>query len=368
MSALRVETITCSERLAALAPSWSDLWERCPEATPFQAPEWLLPWWEHLGRGRLCTLAVWRADRLVGLASLFVERYFHLPLWRLALLGTGNTDYLDVLLDPAESTPVLQALQSAIQATPIRWDFCDLQQLRVGTALLGAAVPPSFRHVIREQEVCPVLTLPAVEDPVVAVLPVKLRSNLRYYQRRLEREGGTFALADSDTVGEALEALFQLHGARWRKRKLPGVFTSPRVRRFHHEAAQRFAQRGWLRLHTLSLGGRFRAVLYCFHCRNRGYYYAGGFDPALARLSPGTVLTGRAVQSAADEGAREFDFLRGDEPYKYTWAAVNRTNYRCLYWRERSAGAVAPRLTTLEHRLECHAKRFARWLQRHAAS
>jgi CelD/BcsL family acetyltransferase involved in cellulose biosynthesis len=368
MPTLRVETITHSERLAALAPHWSDLWERCPEATPFQAPEWLLPWWEHLGRGRLCTLAVWRADRLVGLAPLFVERYFHLPLRRLALLGTGNTDYLDVLLDPTESAVALPALQSAIQAAPVRWDFCDLQQLRAETALLASGVPPSLRGVVREQEVCPVLTLPAVEDPLAVALPTKLRSNLRYYQRRLKREGGTFTLAAPNAVEDALDALFQLHGARWRKRKLPGVFTSSRVRRFHHEVARRFAGRGWLQLHTLTLSGQVRAVLYCFLCRDRAYYYAGGFDPALARLSPGTVLTGRAVQSAADEGAREFDFLRGDEPYKYTWAAVNRTNYRCLYWRDRCAGVVAPLLTTLEHRVECRAKRLARWLQQHAAS
>lgn len=368
MPALRIETITRSERLASLAPHWSDLWERCPEATPFQAPEWLLPWWEHLGRGRLCTLALWRADRLVGLAPLFVEPYFHLPLRRLALVGTGNTDYLDLLLDPAESARALPALLNAIQDAPIRWDFCDLQQLRAGTALLEAGVHPSLRSVVREQEVCPVLTLPAAEDPFAAALPARLRSNLRYYQRRLEREGSTFALAAPDAVKGALEALFWLHGARWRKRKLPGVFTSSRVRRFHHDAARRFSRRGWLRLHTLTLGGQIRAVLYCFHCRDRAYYYASGFDPALARLSPGTVLTGRAVQAAADEGAREFDFLRGDEPYKYTWAAVNRTNYRYLYWRDRSAGAVAPVLTALEHRLECRAKCLARWLQHHAAS
>lgn len=359
MPDLRLETITTSERLHALRPHWSDLWERCPDATPFQSAEWLLPWWEHLGRGRLSTFALWQSERLVGLAPLSVQRYFGLPLRRLVLIGTGNTDYLDVLLDPEFASAALQQIGVAL-VTISGWDFCDFQQLRPESPLLGMGVAP-LRDVVIVQEVCPVLSLAGSSlDPV---LPTRLRSNLRYYGRRLERDGGAFEIATRDTVAANLNALFELHGARWRKRKLPGVFTNDRVRRFHHAAARGFADRGWLQLHRLTMADKVRAALYCFTCRGRGYYYAGGFDPALARWSPGTVLTGRAIQSAATGGSHEFDFLRGDEPYKYTWGAVDRVNRRRLLWRPGTPGATAPRLMALERRAEHQAKRFARWLQ-----
>jgi CelD/BcsL family acetyltransferase involved in cellulose biosynthesis len=32
-------------------------------------------------------------------------------------------------------------------------------------------------------------------------------------------------------------------------------------------------------------------------------------------------------------GARTFDFLRGDEPYKYEWGAVDETVHRLLVTR-----------------------------------
>jgi len=360
MPNLRIETITTIDRLHTIRPGWSRLWERCPDATPFQSPEWLLPWWKHLGRGRLNTLALWEVDRLVGLAPLFTQRYFGLPLRRLALIGTGNTDYLDLLLDPQSAVSSREQLDKALTQATTGWDFCDFQQLGPQSPLLRMDLSP-LRDQSFEQEVCPVLTL-SNASPEGAV-PARLCKNLRYYGRRLEREGGACEVAPPEAVAQSMSALFQLHGARWRKRKLPGVFTSQSVRNFHQDVAHGFAVRGWLRLHTLTLAEEVRAVLYCFTCRGRGYYYAGGFDPALARWSPGTLLTGRAIQTAGSEGAQEFDFLRGDEPYKYTWGAVNRTNYRRLLWRVGSRGAVAPRLVALERRLEHGAKQFARRLQ-----
>jgi CelD/BcsL family acetyltransferase involved in cellulose biosynthesis len=36
---------------------WADLFQRAA-STPFQSPEWLIPWWRHLGEGRLHLLAV----------------------------------------------------------------------------------------------------------------------------------------------------------------------------------------------------------------------------------------------------------------------------------------------------------------------
>lgn len=363
MPPLRLETITTSERLVSLRPHWSNLWESCPNATPFQSPEWLLPWWEQLGRGRLFTLAVWHHDQLVGLAPLFAERYFGLPVRRLALIGTGNTDYLDLLLAPETASAALSLILDAIAAEPKRWDFCDFQQLRLNSHLLAEDLALPLQRRVLEQEVCPVLSLPAGPNPLEAVLPTRLRSNLRYYGRRIEREGGSLGIADPEGLTDAMDALFQLHETRWRRRKLPGVFTNPRVRRFHLLVARGFAERGWLRLHTLSFEKEIKAALYCFHCRGRAYYYAGGFDPTLARLSPGTVLTGRAVHAAADEGVQEFDFLRGDESYKYTWSATNRTNHRVLCWRMGTPGALAPRLVALEQRIEHLAKGFARRLQ-----
>ncbi len=62
-----------NEDLESLRPEWSELWNHSPRATPFQSPEWLLPWTRHLfGGGDI--LAMTSRDetgRLIGLAPLF---------------------------------------------------------------------------------------------------------------------------------------------------------------------------------------------------------------------------------------------------------------------------------------------------------
>jgi len=79
-----------------------------------------------------------------------------------------------------------------------------------------------------------------------------------------------------------------------------------------------------------SLRRATRAVMCVFTARGRAHYYLGGFDESLERLSPGTALTGYAIESAIADGVLEFDFLRRGEPYKYRWGAVDRPNFRLL--------------------------------------
>jgi CelD/BcsL family acetyltransferase involved in cellulose biosynthesis len=209
-----------------------------------------------------------------------------------------------------------------------------------------------------------VLSLSERGDGVEEWLTPRMRTNLRYARRRLAREGGQFETADAGTLVETLDALFRLHAARWNGRHLPGAFAGRRTREFHRETAAALLSRGWLRLYGLRQEDRLRAVLYCFLCGGRGYYYSGGFDPEVARLSPGTLLTAHAVDDALRAGAAAFDFLRGDEPYKYAWGAVDTLNTRVLLWRRDSLGSLARWAVRGERRVEGSLKRVAAHLSR----
>jgi CelD/BcsL family acetyltransferase involved in cellulose biosynthesis len=88
------------------------------------------------------------------------------------------------------------------------------------------------------------------------------------------------------------------------------------------------ARAGLLRLHGLEHRGELVGVVYAFHFARRLWMYLSGFAPALARYSPGSILIGAARDAAAAEGAREMDFLRGQESYKYRWAARERRTWR----------------------------------------
>ena len=70
---VRIERVGDADRLFALEGAWWDLFARCPEATPFRSPAWLLPWWRCFAPGPLRTVAAWSGADLVALLPLYLE-------------------------------------------------------------------------------------------------------------------------------------------------------------------------------------------------------------------------------------------------------------------------------------------------------
>jgi CelD/BcsL family acetyltransferase involved in cellulose biosynthesis len=65
------------------------------------------------------------------------------------------------------------------------------------------------------------------------------------------------------------------------------------------------------------------AVQYGFVWQDTFYQYQGGWDAAFAKRSIGTVVVAEAIRLARKNGLRSFDFLRGDERYKYRFGATD---------------------------------------------
>ncbi len=327
---------------------WKDLQAHCPEATPYQTWEWNEAWWRHFGSHKHLRLLLFRSapdDKLVGIAPFYTSRHLGTPVRRLAWIGTGQSDYLGPLAVPDQAEEVAAKLLSYLQAGLGGWDIDDLQHLRPGSSLLLAeerlrASDVSGHRSLLPIETCPFAPLPGSWEEFGLRLGKKMRSNLAYYERLLHRtfSDTQYSLADRESLSDGMTALFQLHQSRWNARWLPGVLGGKRVQAFHREVAARFLENGWLRLHLLHAEGAIRAVLYCFAFGGKTLYYLGGFAPEFAKYSLGTALTARAIQAAIQEGCSEFDFLRGEEPYKYRWMPQERINYRLVQLRVRRGG------------------------------
>ena len=311
--------------LTAVAADWWTLWRRCPAATPFQSPAWVVSWWQAFHPGRLCAVALRHRDSLVALAPVYLEDG---ALGRRLLpIGIGITDYLDVLLDPAVPEAGAALVQAIHELLP-DWTRWELEELMPDAAGLELPAPPSTVEDEGEQSACPVLDLTG-DDPV----PSGKRRKLRMAENRAARRGGDVHAVGAEGVPDFLDNLVRLHGARWATRGEDGVLADDPVRRFHAYALPRLAEAGLTRLSTLTIEGQVVGAYYGLHHQDRAYAYLGGFDPDFSFESPGTLLVGGAIEMARAEGAREFHFLRGQEAYKYEWGATDRWNRRRSFRR-----------------------------------
>jgi CelD/BcsL family acetyltransferase involved in cellulose biosynthesis len=109
------------------------------------------------------------------------------------------------------------------------------------------------------------------------------------------------------------------------------------------------------------VNGALAAVAQVLVARRRAHLYQLAFDPGLARRSPGALLCGHAIEAAAAEGCLAFDFLRGDEPYKYAFGATGRPT-----WRRRLGGRELAALAAAGRRGAVRVRRRSRAVTRDA--
>ncbi|MGI4808299.1 MAG: GNAT family N-acetyltransferase [Janthinobacterium lividum] len=301
-----IEVIDTDRGLMALAADWQAAWARCPEATPFQSPHWLLPWWRVFGTGMPRVALERQGGAIVGILPLYV-----LPGERKALpIGAGTTDYLDGLGDP---TPLLPAVVERLAGDAVdQIELIEAPPWSRSLGLPGVAWSPSSP--------CPMLTL--------SDIPSGIRRKLRMNRNRADRAGGwAVEAATADTLDQSLDALIRLHQDRWTAQGEPGVLADPAVLAFWRDAAPGLLAAGLMRLHVLRVGGVVAAAIMALLSPGRIYFYLSGYDTAQSFVSPGTLLLGAMLEQAVAEERTEAHFLRGQESYKYAWGAVDRPNY-----------------------------------------
>lgn len=331
---MKVEELEGAAALQALEEDWRSLYGRCPEASPFQSPDWLLPWLAAFRPGAPYALAFREDGRLLGLLPLFIHHDEATGERQLTLLGNGVSDRLDLLAEPARTAEVAEALAGRLLRRTDLWTRLDWRDLPADSALARLPLPGLARDTLEPETPCPARPLPRDPAEVVDTLPKKRRENIRRRGRRLAELGAVAVrVADAGSLETDLQALLDLHAHRWTARGEEGVLASAPVQRLHRLAAPALLRAGLLRLHLLTLDGRTAAAHYGFLRGRRAYSYIHGFAPELAAFGPSTLLLAAVMEDAVRAGAEVFDLLRGQEPYKYDWGASDQPQLRRRGWR-----------------------------------
>lgn len=321
-STLTVEHLTSLDSLLQIEAEWARLHLASDIATPFQHPDWMIPWAKQFAPNAIWAFALRSKDgRLVGLLPLF--RYERDGTRIISMLGGGLSDHHELLSEPCLTEIVTRSLFATLASCSSEWEICEFEQLAATSPLFLSKLPPELVDCAREEGApSPLLQLPTREDPLAMSIPGHQLARFRKYRRRAERlDSLRLVRAHGGNCQEMFESFLGLHAACWKARNQTGMLAEEAIRAFHREVVCKMAASGSLRLYSLRLGTRDIASLYGFFDKGRLYCYWQGYDPELSPLSPGMLLLGAVLEDAAKEGARAVDFLRGEEDYKFRWGA-----------------------------------------------
>lgn len=322
----------------ALRDQWNDLLARSRSNTLFLTWQWQTTWWRCLGQGDLYLLAWFEAGRLVGLAPLYLhdddgQRRFD-------LVGCVDvSDYLDLIVEPGREEAIYGALLDwlASEACP-PWDatgLCNLPgQSATHRRLPELAADRAWQAVTTLEDVCPLILLPgSFEEYLQTILSKKQRHEVRRKLRRIEEEAAVrwYSVDATSTLSQEIDAFVRLH--RLSKQEKHGFMTDE-METFFRAIIQTLHEAGWLYLAFIEVNGAKAAAMLSFIYDSRLLVYNSGYDPAsYAELSPGIVLTTRIIEDAIGRGLRVFDFLQGNEVYKYRFGAQDTAVYSTVIRR-----------------------------------
>ena len=350
---LRVETIDGAAAFEELAGAWTELLSASPSDCLFLTWEWLFTWWKHLAGGRRLSVLAVRSDGELIAVAPFAARPHRLPRFlsvgALEFLGTGSvgSDYLDLIIRPGRAAEAIRALASRVAEGDSVVRLAQVQPDGANASSLAAELGRrdwSLRST--PTSVCPFIDLTGrTWESYLESLGPAHRYNFRRRLRQLERLG-PIRFERVETQAErarALRELVALHEMRWQPRGGSSAFFNRALLDFHEELSALALARGWLRLFTLRLDDRPLAAVYAFRYRDTVSFYQSGFDPGYARESVGLVAVGLSIKAAVDEGATEYDFLHGDEAYKFHWARRTRELRRLELYPPHARGRLCRR-------------------------
>lgn len=176
---------------------------------------------------------------------------------------------------------------------------------------------------MEQHTVAAVLELPASFDDYLTAIGKKQRHEVRRKRRRYEDSIGELIYETHTEPCAALEEFFRLHrmsgGAK-------GTFMTEEHERFFRDLLE---IPGW-RIDVLRVPDEDRATAGLFlYVDDEGMYlYNSAYDPELRDASPGVAIIGAAIERAIGEGLGTFDFLKGDEVYKFRLGAEERPLFR----------------------------------------
>lgn len=319
-----------------LEPLWNRIVVQSSTNTCHSTFEWLFTWWKHFGAGRrLLVMVVYEHDTPVGLAPMYVgdgtaePRYLH-------FLGQGLSDYADLIV-LRDRPDVTEALVSALLDLRSSWDGVDLEEIpgqSPSKVFLDRAIEAGDVSAVWQTTVqCPYLPIETGWEAFYATMGKGFRHEVRNKLNRWNSrsngriEGLELRYVDRREVDSLfVDEVVALSGERQSVDGHRSPFLNHPDQEFLREVLPLMGSRNQLRVGELRSGKALLAFMLGYYWQGVAYTWNTQYDPAYADYSLGRIVLVSFAEQSFREGCHELDFMRGEEPYKFQWTTLRRTN------------------------------------------
>jgi len=331
---MQLDVLRTVSEIDVLSDEWNQLLEQSASHVPFLRHEYLLSWWKTLGggeweHGELCVLATRAHDgALTGIAPLFSTTNRD---GKSALMFLGSieiSDYLDVIAKPELLPSFVEAILEHLTGPEGGdWKVLDLYNFLEDSptlpSLKESAIKRGLNFSQEQLQPAPAIQLADTWDDYLAGIIKKQRHEIRRKMRRAARNPvpvNWYIVQDKESLDDEIEDFLKLMAYDHHKEGFLTDIMRSQMRASLHTAFRA----GWLQLAFLTVGNEKAAAYLNFDYDNQIWVYNSGINFNFSDLSPGWVLLGHLIQWAIENGREAFDFMRGDEVFKYRFGGEDK--------------------------------------------
>jgi CelD/BcsL family acetyltransferase involved in cellulose biosynthesis len=351
-----VTAISTTSELLALEHGWKKLYGQDPRAHYFLSYDFMRDWLLSLEGGWLVLVAREKAggDIVALLPLRFRLRTLPSGKFYVTLLMAGNygADYTGLICRPQDTRHVIPALAKTLRR--LDWQELDFDYVQASDPryekLLEEFSVRRFEQTagVRKNEdhinnlLCPIVSLPATFDDYLAQLSANMRQKLRRLLRTLDEQNAVEIIQpDAESFDDAYSQLAQFWWEKWSRRK--GAERSRSILRTNQKITSNAREAGTLYMPLLKVEGRIIAGLITFldPVRGAANFFMTGRDESYEGPSPGLLLHAYSIREMISRGYSEYNFLRGDEPYKLLFGP-RLEPMQCVRVKRRKSNGVLP--------------------------
>jgi CelD/BcsL family acetyltransferase involved in cellulose biosynthesis len=355
MSGFSISVIDAMEGWEGLAEEWRSLLATSRSASFFLSWEWLSAWMDCcIGDDRRLFVVVFHEKgSLVGVAPFYICTRSKGPftLREVRLLGSpeAGSDYLDVVSRMGREKDIANALYDFLmEEAEDEWDLLCMQDVPADALFLLhflKRIQAEGKYAeLAQGSYCPIVNLPVTHANLMGQLSPWRRKKFKQDIRVINREKDVVhSVFRGDDVASRLGMFFRLYEEKggW-----PGETLRILVQRF----LDRCDGEKPLQLDMLSVNGRDVAgLLHLKHQKALAMYLMAvdkGYNP---KISLGNLLVGLCLKNAIEEGHEVYDFLKGDESYKFHWATTGKSSVQLIFWQKRPTTVIFALSRLLRH-------------------
>lgn len=322
--------ITTYDEFLNLEEVWTSLIERMDSSQIFYQWNWIKTYLEQVDfelKNNLCIIVGFNKKKADIIIPFLKEGE------TIRFITNKTVDYNNILINNTQNKYNMISKAIDFLFETVEFEAIDLNNFKGETELY------IFQDIINNRKDLKIIMRDSVMVPILKIKDKNVKMKKKSIKDIQRREKKLYELGNvSINVGgkfdkKAWSKIQEFHKKRWKQ----SIFFNEKYINFYEEFSKCYYDN--VELSYIEINNEIVAVHFGFKDNKKIYYYIPAYDERYINYGVGAILLYNIIEHYSDK-ILEFDFLRGNEQYKFNWTDEISMNFDVKVFKTNISGRL----------------------------